>query len=210
MTWSCWRSIWPMASAAPVSPGSWGASLRWTYGAKSCNRILCSEECKLRQNQSFGHGEPVTDREVIEALAETVGLTFQDIMSVIFLPECQEKFALPNTATVTEEEFGTVELLPTGLTSPGPDCDSSASSGPLSATQSPHENVQEVPGTQAPSLVLGRLLKWMEHRQAITPVPSSLAVPQAPLAPAPCPFRDSFSVDQPVERSAKATALDLI
>ena len=118
-----------------------------------------------------------------------------------------QKVCPTKTATVSDEEFGTAGVLPAGLTSPEPQSDSSASSSPLSDT--PQENVQEVPGTQAPSPALSRLLEQMEYCPTVTPAPSSLTIPRAPLAPAPRPFRDSFTAAQPVERSAKATAFDL-
>ena len=164
---------------------------------------------KPQTNQSLGDAEPVTDREVIEVLAEKIGLSFKDVVSARFQPECHKKFALPNTATVSDEEFGTAGVLPAGLTSLEPQSDSSASSSPLSDT--PQENVQEVPVTQALSPpALSRLLEQMEYCPAVTPAPSSLTIPRAPLAPAPRPFRDSFTAAQPVERSAKAAAFDLI
>ena len=163
---------------------------------------------KPQTNQSLGDGELVTDREVIEALAEKIRLSFEDSVSARFLLECHKKFALPNTVIVSDGEFGTAGVLPAGLTSPGPDSNSSASSSPLLATPSPQENVQEVPGTQALSPALSRLLEEMEHCPSNTLVLSSLTIPWARLAPAPRPFRDSFSAAQPVERSAEAAAFD--
>ena len=164
---------------------------------------------KPQTNQSLGDAELVTDREVIRVLAEKIGLSFKDILSARFQPECHKQFALPNTATVSDEEFGTAGVLPAGLTSPEPQSDSSASSNPLSDT--PQENVQEVPGTRAPSPpALSGLLEQLEYYPTVTPAPSSLTIPQAPLAPPPRPFRDTFTAAQPVERSAKAAAFDLL
>ena len=213
MTCSCWQAIWPIVSAAPISPGLWGAHLRWTYGVKSVNRVPCSGGCKpcfqnLKQTSLWVMGNRWLTRRRLRHWRRKSD-SFEDIVSARFLLECHKKFALPNTATLSDE-FATAGVLPAGLTSPGPDNDLSASISPLSTTPSPQENVQEVPGTQAPSPALSRLLEEMEHCPSITPVPSSLTIPRTPLAPVPCPFRDSFSAAQPVERTAEAAAFDLL
>ena len=176
-------------------------------------------------SKPMDESKTVTDTGVIRVLATKIGLPRKDLVTVKLHQECQEKFLLPTSASVTDEVFGTAGVLPAEQNSPSESISTNESLVPISllpATRSPPcdtriaENMQEVPLNRAlfpvhSSKPVGDLPLAMECPPALTPPPSSLAhIPQASLAPVPRPFKNTFSAAHPVEPPARATAFDLL
>ena len=116
---------------------SWFVRGTFQVDIRQGDRQSCTLLCRMQalpskesSNPPSGAGEVIRDPEVIKVLGDLLGLPLEDLICEKHPRECQEKFSLPNQASMTKEEFGAPGVLPAESLS--------QTVTPLSTARSPH------------------------------------------------------------------------
>ena len=92
----------------------WGVFLVSVQSGEQQSRALLRRMQALPEggmsSKPTGECEPVSDPEVTKVLVTKIGLPHNDLLTMRFLHECQEQFALPTLARANDEVFSATGL----------------------------------------------------------------------------------------------------